>query len=184
MKKIALAMMAGILVVLGAVPALAHDGAHGEGSGVGRDLARAAKATARYHRLPKALHDGFAPFAIPMEVGGTLLSIGGQDITCFDSPDGGMGVHYVRNIDDVLDPKDPEALVYEVRENGRLRLVALEYIIPEGFVDPNDPPMLFGRMMHHHSYLPVYILHVWIWKWNPDGLFADFNPRVQPCPTS
>lgn len=36
--------------------------------------------------------------------------------------------------------------------------------------------------MHPHTYLSVYILHVWIWKWNPDGMLADFNPRVQSCP--
>ncbi|HVR78898.1 MAG TPA: hypothetical protein VMS99_10950 [Acidimicrobiia bacterium] len=65
------------------------------------------------------------PFAIPEEVGGTLLTIRGEDSTCFDSPDGGVSVHYVRNIDDAVDPSDPEALVYSVGRNGRLRLVAL-----------------------------------------------------------
>jgi hypothetical protein len=62
--------------------------------------------------------------------------------------------------------------------------VALEYIIPEEFVDSDGPPVLFGQTMHHHSYLPMYILHVWMWKWNPSGLFADFNQRVRGCPSS
>jgi hypothetical protein len=179
-RRTTLAALVALIMVLGAIPALAHGGQ--TGSEARRDLAEAAKVTAKYHRIREAIRDGFVPFAIPEEVGGTLLTIRGEDITCFDSPAGGMGVHYVRNIDDVLDPGDPEALVYSVGRDGRLTLVALEYIIPEGFVDPASPPVLFGQRMHAHPYLPVYILHVWIWKWNPDGMFADFNPRVQPCP--
>jgi hypothetical protein len=132
------------------------------------------RATARYHSLRTARADGFAAFS---------LDPNNPEVpTCFDSPDGGMGVHFVRHIDDVLDENDPEALVYELARNGRLKLVAVEYILPEEFVDPNDPPMLFGEMLHHHPFLPVYILHAWIWKWNPDGVFADFNPQVGVCP--
>ncbi len=102
--------------------------------------------------------------------------------TCFDNPAGGMGIHYVRNIDGIVDANDPEALVYEVRPNGQTKLVAVEYIVPETEVDPANPPMLYGHMFHPHAFLPVYILHVWVWKTNPDGLFADFNPNVTPCP--
>jgi len=25
---------------------------------------------------------------------------------------------------------------------------------------------------------PFYELHAWIWKRNPNGMFADYNPRV------
>ena len=132
------------------------------------------RATAKYHSLRTARADGFAAFSLDPD---------NPDVpTCFDSPDGGMGVHFVRHIDDVLDGHDPEALVYEVERNGRSNLVAVEYIVPEEFVDPDDPPMLFGEMLHHHPFLPVYILHAWIWKTNPDGVFADFNPRVGSCP--
>jgi hypothetical protein len=184
MRKTAGAVITALALMLGAVPALAHGGGDHDGFGVPRDLIEAAKVSARYHSLATAKGDGFLPFAIPEELGGTLLTIRGDEITCFDSVDGGMGVHYVRNIDGHLDPADPEALVYQVGRHHRLRLVALEYIIPEEFVNPSSPPILFGQMMHHHPYLPVYILHVWIWKWNPSGLFADFNPRVPACPTS
>jgi hypothetical protein len=138
------------------------------------ELRQVKKVTARYHSLRAAQHDGFAAFSLDPNT---------PDVpTCFDSPDGGMGVHYVRHIDDVLDANDPEALVYEVGRNGRVKLVAVEYIVPEEFVDPGAPPMLFGEMLHHHPFLPVYILHAWIWKTNPDGVFADFNPRVGACP--
>jgi hypothetical protein len=89
----------------------------------------------------------------------------------------------VKGIDDVLDPAAPEALVYELTDRGP-RLVAVEYIIPDEFVDPADPPNLFGHTLHHHSFLPVFILHAWVWKNNPAGMFADFNPNVAPCPTN
>lgn len=180
MRKTTVTVITALALMLGAVPAQAGGG----GGGPQSDLAEAAAVSARYHRVATAIGDGFVPFAIPEDVGGTLLTIQGDDITCFDSPSGGMGVHYVRNIDDSLDPGDPEALVYEVGSNGRLRLVALEYIIPEEFVDSSNPPGLFGQTMHHHSYLPVYILHVWNWQSNPSGLFADFNPRVGGCPAA
>jgi hypothetical protein len=138
------------------------------------ELRQVQRVTARYHSLRAAQRAGFAAFS---------LDPNNPDVpTCFDSPDGGMGVHYVRHIDDVLDANDPEALVYEVERDGHVKLVAVEYIVPEEFVDPDAPPMLFGEMLHHHPFLPVYILHAWIWKTNPDGRFADFNPRVGSCP--
>lgn len=184
--KITIATVAAALTAAGiaVAPALAGDDGDRGGSGDRRDLSAAARTSAKYHRVTRAQDDGFVAFSIPEEVGGTLLTIDGDEITCFDSDDGGMGVHYVRNIDDHLDPADPEALVYSVGGNGRLALVALEYLIPEEFVDPSSPPVLFGQTMHHHPYLPVYILHAWIWKRNPDGMFADFNPRVPACPSS
>jgi len=47
-----------------------------------------------------------------------------------------MGVHYSNFslFDDVIDVEQPEALVYEPR-NGRLHLVAAEYITPAGAWD-------------------------------------------------
>jgi len=140
----------------------------------GPDLAEVRQATAPYHRVSVALDDGFVPFSLDPEHP--------EEPTCFDSVHGGMGVHFVRNIDAVLDPADPEALVYEVTANGRLRLVGVEYIIPTEFVDPAEPPELLGNELHEHSYLPVYVLHAWVWRNNPTGMFADFNPQVGLCP--
>jgi hypothetical protein len=167
-----LAALVGMTLSAGGAPNAAAD-AH-ESPIPWEQLREVKRATAGYHSVRTARADGFAAFSLDPDT---------PDVpTCFDSTDGGMGVHYVRHIDDVLDANDPEALVYEVRRNGRLQLVAVEYIVPEEFVDPNDPPALFGEMLHHHPFLPVYILHAWIWRWNPDGVFTDFNPRVGPCP--
>ena len=45
-------------------------------------------------------------------------------------------------------------------------------------------PALHGRNFHKHSSLPLYILHAWIWEENPEGMFADFNTAVGPCPAN
>jgi hypothetical protein len=162
-----------------------HDHGHDHGNRhVRNQLAQLKRATAKYRNTSNAFDDGYGAFAIPPEVGGTPtdgLGLMG-DPTCFDSASGGMGVHYVNFIDGDVSMKQPEALVYEITKHGRLRLVAVEYIVPEELADPNDLPKLFGQEFHHHPYLPVYILHAWVWKHNPNGVFADFNPRVRPCP--
>jgi hypothetical protein len=90
-----------------------------------------------------------------------------------------MGVHYVKDIDGTVIPTEPEAMVYEIAPNGKLRLVAVEYIVPDS--EPMPGP-IFGQHFHHHPYLPVYILHAWVWKHNPSGMFKDFNPKVGACP--
>jgi len=134
------------------------------------------RATVQYNWLPIAIEDGFAPFALD---GGTMP-------TCFDSASGGMGVHYVKGVDDKVDPLTPEAMVYEVTDAGDTRLGAVEYIVPKEDVEdangnPVNLPELFGQKFHKHPTLPLYILHAWIWTSNPDGMFVDFNPKVPAC---
>lgn len=187
MRRTTIAALTALMMIVTAVPALAA-GPRGADRENRREILQLYRATAKYHRVSNATADGFGAFFIA-DIGGTPISIGGEDITCFDSPTGGMGVHYVdgANIDDgQAVASEPEAMVYEVTRNGRLRLVALEYIVPADFVENDEGrvfalPELFGQEFHKHSYLPVYILHVWIWKWNPNGLFEDFNPRVRDC---
>jgi hypothetical protein len=149
----------------------------------GRQIVKVTRATARYHDLTNALGDGYEAFVIPPDVGGTPTTGRGipGDPTCFDSANGGMGVHYVKGLDDALDQAHPEALVYELSGGGRLDLVAVEYIVPNEFVDPEDPPTMMGQALHAHPYLPVFVLHAWVWRTNPDGVFADYNPAVTSC---
>jgi hypothetical protein len=61
-------------------------------------------------------------------------------------------------------------------------LVAHEYIVPVDAWTESEPPMLFGHHLHQHPVLPLYVLHTWIWKDNPSGLFEDYNPAVRLCP--
>jgi hypothetical protein len=136
-------------------------------------------ATARFHDLDKAEAAGYARF--PDAAG----------VACIDSPGvGAMGVHYVNGSlvgDAVLDPARPEALVYEPKRGGGLRLVALEYIVFKDVWEAaghRDPPSMFGRQFdftdspNRYEIPPFYALHAWIWKPNPSGILTPWNPRV------
>ena len=96
-------------------------------------LSTARAATAGYHNNDAALAAGYAEFT------------DAQDIACIDNPGvGGMGIHYA-NADLAFGPESvavvkaatPEALVYEPTPNGRLRLVAAEYIVLKDAWDAN-----------------------------------------------
>lgn len=139
-----------------------------------QDLAALRKATARYHDVGTALADGF--LAPPPD-------------ECIAAPPGGMGYHYVNpsHMDLEIDPRRPEVLLYEPMRNGRLRLVGAEFLVHGDSWDGvhADPPSFAGRDFDPPSDRgatsppgPFYTLHVWIWRTNPSGTFAPFNPRV------
>jgi hypothetical protein len=154
-------ILSATLVVAVAVPALAAR------SG----LAEVRRATAHYRSVAVAEGAGYERF-----------------LDCFDSPDGGMGQHYVdlAALDDIVDPLHPEAMVYEVRfdeaRGEHLTLVAEEWVVPGAPTD--EPPELFEEQFHYNPTLGIWALHAWIWERNPSGMFADWNPRVGPCPAS
>jgi hypothetical protein len=108
---------------------------------------------------------------------------------CFDRPGvGGMGLHWINSglFAATATPTKPQALVYEV-DGDELELVAVEYLIPFTLVAAGaEPPVLFGQEFHHAFFnkdaLPFWELHLWIWRANPDGMFADYNPEVDMCP--
>lgn len=101
-----------------------------------------------------------------------------------DLPAGAMGYHYGNDAyinDPVPDVRKPELLMYEPEKNGRMRLVGVEYIIPYTLVPAStDPaPTLFGGVaFHHNDAFGIWALHAWVWKENPNGVFADWNPTV------
>lgn len=132
------------------------------------DLQRARQATAAYHDQSQATSAGY-----------------GKALPCFDDATfGGMGQHYVKGelMDGTVDAAAPEALVYEVTPSGE-KLVAVEYLVPYTAWASNLPaPTLFGTAFSRHDDLGLWALHAWIWKPNPDGMHADFNPSVAMCP--
>jgi hypothetical protein len=110
---------------------------------------------------------------------------------CVSGPlTGAMGVHFINPPlvgDAMLDPAHPEALIYESRD-GATRLVGVEFIVlfdvwheTHGL---QDPPTVEGQLLHftetpNRFGLPAfYELHVWAWRENPLGTFADWNSRV------
>ena len=93
---------------------------------------------------------------------------------------GGMGQHYIdwtRMGELTPDDLGPELLVYEPQKNGRQRLVAVEYAVPIAAWG-EDAPVLHGIEFHRNDGLGLWVLHAWIWKHNPAGMFADWNPDV------
>ncbi len=106
---------------------------------------------------------------------------------------GGMGYHFANPAlvgDGRIDPTKPDVLLYEKGRNGRWRLVGVEYV---AFDDDQDlgtdadrPTMmghsLEGPMPGHEPGMPVhYDLHAWVYKDNPTGQLAAWNPTVR-CP--
>jgi hypothetical protein len=97
-----------------------------------------------------------------------------------------MGVHYVKfdRFDDQLNLLEPEALVYDFEPNGKAKLVAVEYIIPGAAWSGPQAPEFLGQVLKDKDTVgphPVdlyYEVHVWAWRQNPSGLFADWNPKV------
>jgi hypothetical protein len=72
----------------------------------------------------------------------------------------------------------PELLMYEPMKNGKPRLVGVEFIFPLGLWTSPNPPRLFGRDFKVNQEFGVWALHAWVWKENPNGMFADWNPTV------
>ena len=179
MKKSIVTLMTVTAVMLGATAALAAP----PKADLNKQLAELRAATAQFHRVDAALDAGYESFRLePSNTEGLGLP---GDPTCFDSDEfGGMGVHYVKGIDETVNPNEPEAMVYEIAPNGNLRLVAVEYIVPVTVANEDNPPTLFGHTFHKNAALGVHVLHVWVWKHNPSGMFKDFNPKVGACPSN
>jgi|JI10StandDraft_1071094.scaffolds.fasta_scaffold491198_2 hypothetical protein len=150
-----------------------HDDGHGDGSTMRTsDRVIAQLAAAGFQDVETAEAAGYAS---------TIDTLG-----CFQDPErGGMGLHYLNEelMDATVDLSEPEALVYELDRTGAVAgLVAHEYIVPIDAWTATEPPELAGVEFHRHPTLPLWVLHAWLWKDNPSGVFEDWNPAVRQCP--
>ena len=112
---------------------------------------------------------------------------------CVASPAGGMGIHYTNQalVDATVDARRPEALLYAPTASGGRELVGAEFVVLADAWDAGHttPPSFAGQAFDDHRApaarhgLPFahYDLHVWVWRTNPSGMFAPFNPSVA-CP--
>jgi hypothetical protein len=97
----------------------------------------------------------------------------------------GTGVH--------TDFLKPSMLVYEPQADGSLKLVAVESLVFQSawrVAGHKSPPRFRGvpyvllkddpktAVDEAHNYEPHYELHIWLFRHNPAGLYAEFNPRV------
>ena len=165
-----------------------HDGDHDHAAmtaGLQDDLARVRRATARYHRVEAAEAAGYR---LGWVNGAGRLIVN----TCIARPaaagGGAMGFHYF-NADlmatDEVDVLRPEVLVYAPDDDGRLHLAAVEWVARSATSNPpgvSTAPSVLGMPMHIIAPAPAgpafYLTHAWIWRENPAGMFADWNPDV------
>jgi hypothetical protein len=131
------------------------------------------EANARFSDVAVAVSEGYSP------------------IPCTSGTDGGaMGIHYVNPrliSDNPVDIAKPQAVMYEPAADGSMKLIAVEYIATKGPAELDGHLFSFTSSPNRYGLPPFYELHVWAWKDNPKGAFADMNPEVScdfaPVPT-
>jgi hypothetical protein len=125
---------------------------------------RVRAANERFKDVSAAVSEGYAPIPCASGVNG-----------------GAMGVHYVSERllkVDVIDLAHPQAIMYEPMPDGKMALIAVEYITSKGPASLQGQLFNFIGAPNRYGLGPFYELHVWAWKANPRGAFADMNPNV------
>lgn len=123
----------------------------------------------------RAANDRFADVAV-------AVAEGYAPIPCVSGVEGGaMGIHYVNGKlieDQAIDIAHPEAVMYEPQPDGSLQLIAVEYITTKGPAELDGHLFSFTNAPNRYGLPAFYELHVWAWRHNPTGAFADMNPAV------
>jgi hypothetical protein len=164
------------------------------------DLSAVRSATERFRDVNVALAEGY--IRDPMNVCDTASMMGRP------AEFGAMGVHYFRpDLLGITGPPNPRVngtgthtdfnrpaiLIYEPQADGSQALVAVENLV---FIKAweaagnKEPPRFHGKTFDRmeddpstpvdeaHMFEPHYDLHVWLYRENPRGTFAQFNPNV------
>jgi hypothetical protein len=174
-----------VLAVFGPSLVLAQD--HSASHTISDGHHQTANEARQLNALVKIVRDATDRFRDPRtaEAEGYHLMFG-----CVSGGDyGAMGLHYVKGAligDAVLDPTQPEIVIYEPTPDGRLRLVGADFLVFKDVWDAAYPsaPQLMGQLLHlfdapNRFGLPAfYTLHVWAWKHNPNGAFVNWHPHV------
>ncbi len=190
-KRLALALLVAASVVaiasIGRIAIASSAAVHDHASHAATlqgELTAVRRATARFHNVDEAIAAGYQ-----------LGWVNGSNVRiltgCIANPTAGaMGYHYINPAlvaDNAVDLTRPEALVYQSAPAGGLKLVAVEWIVRSAQSNPpgvSEPPSVLGMQMHILVPPPgpaFYLMHAWIWKYNPAGIMADWNPEVT-CP--
>jgi hypothetical protein len=163
-------------------------------------LAEVRAATERFQDVNVALAEGYQ--RDPMDICETAEKLGQP------AELGAMGIHFANlellGITAPPSPRvdgngthtdflKPSVLIYEPQADGSLELVAVENLV---FVQAwqeagNDAPPTFHGVTYDtmaddpetpideaHLFEPHHDRHVWIYRENPSGVFAQFNPAV------
>lgn len=126
-----------------------------------QELTAAKNATQKYQSLDSAIADGYADINVVAQ---------------------NMGFHYMKAslADTLFQPEKPEILVYNKQHDGHVQLVAVEYAVPIPLM-PNKEPQGFtggADVWTYSTTFNLWLLHAWIWEFNPYGVFTPTNPNV------
>lgn len=157
-------------------------------------------ASERFRDVKVALAEGYVPD--PMNTCETAAMMG-RPVEL-----GAMGIHYFRpdllgltgdtpRVDGNgthTDFRKPAILIYEPQADGSLELVAVENLVFRKSwhaAGHSKPPSFHGveydamqddpatEIDEAHMFEPHYDRHVWVFRENPNGVFAQFNPNVK-----
>jgi hypothetical protein len=123
------------------------------------ELQQAKIATARYNNLENAIADGYADINVIVPH---------------------MGYHFLKSaiVDANFEIDKPEILVYSPNPaSGQMQLVAVEYAVPINFPEPDGFTGNYDEWDYNTNF-GLWLLHAWVWEYNPDGVFTDLNPNV------
>lgn len=163
------------------------------------DLTAVRAATERFRDVAVALAEGYV--RDPMNVCDTAEMMGQP------AELGVMGVHYLRPDLLQLSASEPRVnggsthtdflrpsvLIYEPQADGSLALVAVENLVFRKAWEAagNSAPPTFAGVSFNlmtddpatpvdeaHMFEPHYDLHVWLYRENPNGMFAQYNPAA------
>jgi len=160
MKTLNIYKVLALVAILGIAPIASVMAApNAPGSDVNKLLAQLRQVTDKYHDVAAAEADGYiqaSPF-VP-----------------------NMGYHYVDYAlvsNQTPDPLKPQIILYDSKKH----MVGVEYFV---LYTGQPAPVLFGQTMNGPDLTepdlpPHYDFHVYLWKGNPDGIFADYNPNVK-----
>ena len=175
--------------------------AAGPGPGPGEpSLAEVRQATDRFRDVKVALAEGY--IRDPFDLCDTAEMMGMPPAL------GAMGIHYFRpDLLGVTAPpsprvngngthtdfRQPAILIYEPQADGTLQLVAVENLVFAAAwrgAGHSEPPTFHGvtydtmaddpttAIDEAHMFEPHFDRHVWLYRDNPNGMFAPFNPAV------
>lgn len=163
-------------------------------------LAEVRHATERFRDVNVALAEGY--IRDPFDLCDTAAMMGRP------ASEGAMGIHYFRpdllgitappsprvsGVGTHTDFRTPSILIYEPQANGSLELVAVENLVFAAAwraAGHTEPPSFHGvpydsmaddpstPLDEAHMFDPHFDRHVWIYRENPNGVFAPFNPAV------
>jgi hypothetical protein len=163
-------------------------------------LSQVRAATERFRDVKVALAEGYV--RDPMNICDTAAMMGRPASL------GAMGIHFFRpDLLGITAPPNPRVngngthtdflrpsiLIYEPQPDGSLQLVAVENLVFQKSwhaAGHAKPPSFQGvqydtmqdnpatEIDEAHMFEPHYDRHVWLYRKNPSGMFAQFNPNV------